>query len=755
MKLILFLMCFAPFITAITVTENSTITTTISPSHAIQNNEKKETDNVTPVIPKERLEDLEKAESKDPQKLGIIKQIRKINPDGSYTIGYEAEDGTFKIESRDVLGNVKGTYGYVDENGEIKRVSYTANNATGLKTAPTDTQTDETAQLPKYNRTYTVSSTRRPFVSSTTLKPSNIQSIPRKRFHFNERHSGGNKVGQEINSLNVEPTTTLVYATAMSSTSKPVLLARPTQIPYGVRQTGGDQLIRPEKLEIDHVSKVSTISSSSNNNNKDNDPKSGNHLRRQLNSENTENFETQQQIIYGQAAGDDNTHIFGSGVSGGGVTVRPLFTSTSSPRVPSHVLAARQRAAQLQNVINKSPSTTTERVYIKPPKRIEDKRYEQATEPQTSGPVVEIPPPGRDLQELAADDDRRSFRERPANYRPREFIRYVPTTVIPLQDQRQHNYRSPSPPLPYRAEEQFLRETTRAPPRGRPGPDFPEHDDAPDYRASTRPVTPASAYSPDYQQQSYPVPYPYTPNQQPYNRGASNSYNYDYQDRPLTTRDFERLLQLLIYRHQQVQQYGRLGGYPGVNPYYPSASPYPPINPYYGYQIPRPPFYQQQNPLYDPRYENPNYSPSTPTRQYPNNPQNSEPAQENEQSLNHLNQPFYESQRVVPRRRQYLPRQYQTSASLYNEAEYGPNTNQLGPGPASQIPDYLPPNVREDLLYRMFLLALRSENPERGGQLAQNSNNVASTTNIEPTTIAPVTSRKPVRSVQILGEESP
>ena len=38
----------------------------------------------------------------------IIKQINEINEDGTYTVGFEAADGTFKLETRDEDGNVEG-----------------------------------------------------------------------------------------------------------------------------------------------------------------------------------------------------------------------------------------------------------------------------------------------------------------------------------------------------------------------------------------------------------------------------------------------------------------------------------------------------------------------------------------------------------------------------------------------------------------------------------------------------------------------
>lgn len=43
-----------------------------------------------------------------------------------YTYGFEAADGSFRVETRDPQGFVKGKYGYVDELGEVKTVDYVA-----------------------------------------------------------------------------------------------------------------------------------------------------------------------------------------------------------------------------------------------------------------------------------------------------------------------------------------------------------------------------------------------------------------------------------------------------------------------------------------------------------------------------------------------------------------------------------------------------------------------------------------------------
>lgn len=48
----------------------------------------------------------------------ILKQINQLNDDGSYSFGFEASDGSFRIENMDVNGYITGRYGYIDGNGE-------------------------------------------------------------------------------------------------------------------------------------------------------------------------------------------------------------------------------------------------------------------------------------------------------------------------------------------------------------------------------------------------------------------------------------------------------------------------------------------------------------------------------------------------------------------------------------------------------------------------------------------------------------
>merc|ERR1712095_74307 len=63
----------------------------------------------------------------------ILRYIDNQNTDGSYTYGYEAADGTYKLETRYVDGRVKGKYGYYDPEGVLREASYGAEAGRGFE----------------------------------------------------------------------------------------------------------------------------------------------------------------------------------------------------------------------------------------------------------------------------------------------------------------------------------------------------------------------------------------------------------------------------------------------------------------------------------------------------------------------------------------------------------------------------------------------------------------------------------------------
>lgn len=61
----------------------------------------------------------------------ILKFIDQHNTDGSYTCS-ESADGTYKLETRLETGEVRGKYGYIDEDGNLKETSYGADTVNGF-----------------------------------------------------------------------------------------------------------------------------------------------------------------------------------------------------------------------------------------------------------------------------------------------------------------------------------------------------------------------------------------------------------------------------------------------------------------------------------------------------------------------------------------------------------------------------------------------------------------------------------------------
>lgn len=255
------------------------------------------------------------------------------------------------------------------------------------------------------------------------------------------------------------------------------------------------------------------------------------------------------------------------------------------------------------------------------------------------------------------------------------------------------------------------------------------------------------------------------PGYQPYYGGqaaaAAVPPYLNYPDRPLTARDFERLLNLLVVRHQQYQRlnylpglmaqnfYGGLGnlGYGGVGGGYFGG-----YNPYGGYpQYPRAPLYNQFDPRYTP------FSRSIPP--VPPPPSLYAPYSEQEN--------MYQAQSPVEQQLPYMGRMAQARRN-YNQQYYMASESndlahhkvQVGGGVGgAETGEYLPSDVREELLYRMLMLAIQPDGaatlpvPDASTIQEYFKSTVPVTIAASATTTPDPTPKKPVRSVQILGEE--
>lgn len=257
---------------------------------------------------------------------------------------------------------------------------------------------------------------------------------------------------------------------------------------------------------------------------------------------------------------------------------------------------------------------------------------------------------------------------------------------------------------------------------------------------------------------------------QPIYGGPIASPYYNHPDRPLTARDFERLLNLLVVRHQQYQRLNYLpglmgqnyfggGGNPGYNGFgggyngFGGGAGYlGGYNPYYNYpQIPRSPLYNQ----FDPRYNS--FSRSLPPVPPPNSLYAPYSEQENMyQAQSPVEQQLPYMGRPMQSRRNYNQQYYPAGESNdLSQQKVGAPVGAVGPV-AHENGDYLPPDVREELLYRMLMLAIQ---PEASSMIpVPDASTIQeyfkATMPVTATTASPEpNSKKPVRSVQILGEE--
>lgn len=213
--------------------------------------------------------------------------------------------------------------------------------------------------------------------------------------------------------------------------------------------------------------------------------------------------------------------------------------------------------------------------------------------------------------------------------------------------------------------------------------------------------------------------------------GATPPYQ-SYLDRPLTARDFERLLNFLVLRHQQYQ---RLPFTPGQN--FPSGfnNYYGGYNPYYQH-IPRPTLYNQ----FDPRYTA--FSRSLPPVPPPHSLYAPYSEQEN----------MYQAQNPIEQQLPYVGTSMQSRQNYNNKQYFNSNHFSQHKVGTQDNTEYLPSDVREELLYRMLMLSIQSDISANMASIpvpVASNIKIASTTTSSPES----NSKKPIRSVQILGEE--
>ncbi|GJQ69608.1 hypothetical protein Trydic_g6701 [Trypoxylus dichotomus] len=639
-----------------------------------------DTNSMTTPLSASSKEDLDEAEANG--KLEIVKQIKKVNDDGSYTIGYEADDGTFKIESRDVLGNIKGTYGYIDEKGEIKRVSYSTNNGSNseiiLPKADSGQSIDLSGssgssvvqRIPKINKTQSSSTTRRPsnilYHSTATNTPATpassstssvaIQSIPKRRMTTTTTSSpfttttDSAKISDFIKAA-VEASKSPLNRVNIYKTSSPrILLQQKSSIrTEDTNQRSEGQILRPDVVPRPTELPIYTARR-----NDDGEEVKSNLLRRQLQPEPV-NFDSKNRPLNShQSQGDgDVVDVYGSSFTAS--TTRPLFTTLRPKFVSSSTLAP-----------------TIQRPTIRYPSSKSNQEYEEETSteniPSTtlnSVPVVVQSPTNTEPYQMQGP---LVAIKHPLNGR---------TILVPLGQLQQMNRYDNEDVHPVQSI--YMSQSQR----------FRPIQVRIDENGYVRQM-------PQYHQAPYSIPVRVTPAPRDY-LGEEDEINLIKP--PVSTRDFQKLLDQLILRQSRLEQISALTK---------------------RYQQT---FGQRNRPLYHPNL-----------LVYPRQASDDMNAPYVGQNLNLEQQNMYNYQSFTPTPESYTPTR--RVARLLTSRHLQNNDRE-------DDEDYLPPDVREMLLLRMLQLAI---NPSLPLNIPDNFEEGVSTM---------IRHRKMggARNVEILGEE--
>lgn len=609
-------------------------------------------------------DDLTSAESKD-GKLEIIKQIKKVNDDGSYTIGYEADDGSFKIESRDVLGNIKGTYGYIDEKGEIKRVSYSSANNSEIITK---TEVPSVVQrIPRINRTI-ISTTRRPIIIYPNLTtPSSISTTRRRN-----AASTSTTTQKPFESILSTKSPNIYLSTTspvrILTSTRPII--RSTAAPQ-IEPSKEGQLDRPDisteayaRTEIKPVTEEIEIKS--------------NLLRRQTEKP----FDSRQHLLnLQQGMGHDIVDVYSASVTTG--TPRPLFTTTTRPKLvstPAPVIIRRYEDYRppIRTIIAEQTDATTTEPQIK---------YSTPS----PVPIVQIPsskeapdvvPINHPFHRGAVFIPIHHLVQKPS---ANENIEIHPHFFVPKEEHQQQRPQPQAIPVLIR----------RPPPYLRP---IPVQVDEHGFIKELSTPYPQQQIPPSAQQIT-PLPH-----QKYIEIHNPNPEEVDHIKPPVSTKDFQKLLEHLIMRQSKLEQLSMLSRMPIVR----------------SYQIP----YGRRQIQYVPTYDHQQHHQQQGKRMFLQ-----AQSQMNHQIVLKPQEDAYEG-----------PYYTSTPQSVYRPTRRVarlPTNKSIEEDDDEDGADYLPPDVREMLLLKMLQLAINPALPLDADTILESSAS---------------NKKEAVRNVEILGE---
>ncbi|RZC35706.1 hypothetical protein BDFB_000579 [Asbolus verrucosus] len=438
-------------------------------------------------------------------------------------------------------------------------------------------------------------------------------------------------------------------------------------------------------------------------------------LRRQLSQEKS-NFDPEQHVFtLQQSLGNDATDVYSASVTTG--TPRPLFTTTTRPRA---LLSTTTTPTVVSRPTIRYP-TNYQRTVLQD---LEANTQEYAQETTTTEatvsdttptpvPIVQIPANRAAQEPLVAI--KHPF-QRGTILVP---LSQLQGRVVPLENLRELN-ENQDQYIPQN--EQYIKETTTKPPQEvEPRPIYVRRLPPPQFRPIPVQVDENGFIrevqrSPNGPSMPYPLPIPITPPPKYVDNDVDN--DVDRISPPVSTRDFQKLLQQLIIRQTRLERISALTDPRRYSEFYqPRYRPIyrPTPVPYYVSRVPE---NQQTGPVQFLPDENlQQHRP----RQFINlSPQHQAAIrQQQQQELYSQN-----SQSYVPTRR--------VARLLHPNQDRRQEVNE----------EYLPPDVREMLLLRMLQLAINPALPLGEDEMVQD------------TTPVPQYKKVPVRNVEILGEES-
>ncbi|XP_043462300.1 uncharacterized protein LOC122498573 isoform X2 [Leptopilina heterotoma] len=241
--------------------------------------------------------------SESNQQVAILKQIRKVNEDGSYTFGYEAGDGSFKEHVTAVQSRHNRT---TSSTRKPPTVVYATSSETSTKSSVVQS-------IPRTRKTTTTP------ISPTTITSSSIESTTKPGLsHF--RTTTRSRPRFIINGQQRPPILEEESSTEDTQTKKPEeKVSAFRKIIFAKRPV--DVTLRPITEEFEEKEEDDKITT-------------GNSLRRQLHEETTKAVP----IVKIENIEDDHgDHVYGGALS----TTRPLFTTGNPPRIIQRVAPLR------------------------------------------------------------------------------------------------------------------------------------------------------------------------------------------------------------------------------------------------------------------------------------------------------------------------------------------------------------------------------------------------------------------------------